>query len=198
MKIFASLLAISFLPGSAPAETKLKRVDAPARGGDQRYLAHVSTDKPIYREGEKVYLRSVLLHVADRTPYSDAASAFVTIKGPKGDQAFQTRSTLEDAVTGLAWEVPMGQAGGEYTVSVVYPQVGAPPAERKFAVRAYRAPRLKTQIKFLRDGYGPGDEAVATLSANRAEYTPGPPPSASTSRQESSAIVQLLVILAAA
>ena len=169
MKIFASLLAISFLPGSAPAETKLKRVDSPALGGDQRYLAHVSTDKPIYREGEKVYLRSVLLHVADRTPYSDAASAFVTIKGPKGDQVFQTRSTLEDAVTGLAWEVPMGQAGGEYAVSVVYPQVGAPPAERKFDVRAYRAPRLKTQIKFLRDGYGPGDEAVATLSANRAE-----------------------------
>ena len=79
MKIFASLLAISFLPGSAPAETKLKRVDSPALGGDQCYLAHVSTDKPIYREGEKVYLRSVLLHVADRTPYSDAASAFVTI-----------------------------------------------------------------------------------------------------------------------
>ena len=101
MKIFTFLLTISLFLGSAPAETKLKRVDSPALGGDQRYLAHVSTDKPIYREGEKVYLRSVLLHVADRTPYSDAASAIVTIKGPKGDQVFQTRSTLEPSSSGL-------------------------------------------------------------------------------------------------
>jgi len=36
-------------------------------------------------------------------------------------------------------------------------------------VRAYRAPRLKSQIEFLRDGYGPGDTVTATLDVKRAE-----------------------------
>ncbi|MFT5468513.1 MAG: hypothetical protein ACI8UO_003623 [Verrucomicrobiales bacterium] len=169
MKTFTLFLTATLLLGSALAEVKLTRVDSEALGGNQRYLAHVSTDKPVYREGEIVYIRSVLLHAADRTPYADQTNAFVTIKGPKGDQAFRASSNLEDGVTGLIWDVPAGQAGGEYTVSVVYPQVGAPLAERKFDIRAYRAPRLKTQIKFLRDGFGPGDDAVATLSATRAE-----------------------------
>jgi hypothetical protein len=65
--------------------------------------------------------------------------------------------------------VPDDQAGGEYTAKITFPQHGHTPAERKFDIRAYRAPRLKTQIKFLRDGYGPGDEVVATLHVERAE-----------------------------
>ena len=39
-----------------------------ALGGKERFLAHVSTDKPVYRSGEKVYVRAVLLHAADHTP----------------------------------------------------------------------------------------------------------------------------------
>jgi hypothetical protein len=42
-------------------------------------------------------------------------------------------------------------------------------SEREFNIRAFRAPRLKTQLKFLQKAYGPGDTAVATLSTLRAE-----------------------------
>jgi uncharacterized protein YfaS (alpha-2-macroglobulin family) len=65
--------------------------------------------------------------------------------------------------------VPEEQAGGEYTIKLSYPWHGYAPAERTFDVRAYRAPRLKSQIKFLRDGYGAGDTVVATLHTERAE-----------------------------
>jgi uncharacterized protein YfaS (alpha-2-macroglobulin family) len=144
-------------------------VDSATLGGKDRYLAHVSTDKPIYRVGEKVYVRSVVLHAADRTPLKDSVVGFVEIKGPKGNTVSSVQASTEDSVTGFAWEVPEGQAGGEYTARVTYPSLGLPPAERTFDVRAYRAPRIKTQITFFRDGYGPGDQVGATLEATRAE-----------------------------
>jgi len=72
-------------------------------------------------------------------------------------------------VLGFSWQVPDEQAGGEYKAKVTFPYHGHTPAERHFDIRAYRAPRLKTQIKFLRDGYGPSDEVVTTLHVERAE-----------------------------
>nr|MCU0876018.1 hypothetical protein [Pirellulaceae bacterium] len=95
--------------------------------------------------------------------------AVVEIQGPKGDVVASGQVTTEDSVAGFQWTVPDGQAGGEYTIEATYPLTGYPPAQRKFDIRAYRAPRLKTQIKFLRDGYGPGDDVAATLHVQRAE-----------------------------
>src|SRR5437016_2106109 len=37
-------------------------------GGVERYLVHVSTDKPIYRSGERLYVRGVFLRAAGHTP----------------------------------------------------------------------------------------------------------------------------------
>src|SRR5947199_9480819 len=48
-------------PFAAPAQT------AAEFGGVERYLIHVSTDKPIYRGGERLYVRGVLLR-ADGHP----------------------------------------------------------------------------------------------------------------------------------
>src|SRR6516162_2311991 len=34
-------------------------------GGPDRYLTHLTTDKPLYRPGERVYFRAVMLHAVD-------------------------------------------------------------------------------------------------------------------------------------
>jgi uncharacterized protein YfaS (alpha-2-macroglobulin family) len=99
----------------------------------------------------------------------EQATAVVEIRGPKGDVVASGQVLTEDSVAGFQWTVPDGQPGGQYAVHATYPLAGYAPAQRHFDVRAYRAPRLKTQIKFLRDGYGPGDEVVATLQVQRAE-----------------------------
>jgi len=65
--------------------------------------------------------------------------------------------------------VPADASGGTYTATVSFPQNGFPPTQRKFDVRAYRAPRLKGEIIFLRDGFGPGDVVQASLHVERAE-----------------------------
>ncbi|RKG84230.1 A-macroglobulin complement component [Corallococcus sp. CA049B] len=138
-------------------------------GGENRYLTHVTTDKPLYRPGEQVLVRGLVLEALSRKPYAGSLQAQVEVRGPKGDVVTTSTASTADAVWGYAWPIPAGQPGGEYTLRVTYPWTGAAPAERKFDVRAYRAPRLKSQIEFLRDGYGPGDTVTATLEVKRAE-----------------------------
>ncbi len=145
------------------------RATSRALGGANRYLTFVTTDKPLYRPGEQVLARGLVLEALSRKPYAPALQMQVEVRGPKGDVVNTGSVATQDSVWGFAWPIPDGQPGGEYTLRVTQPWTGAAPVERKFDVRAYRAPRLKTQIEFLRDGYGPGDTVTATLDVKRAE-----------------------------
>jgi hypothetical protein len=140
--------------------------------GVERYLTHISTDKPIYHTGEKVYVRGVVLRADGHAPMAGSPGSTRTasfeIKGPKGDTVASGASAIIDSVIGFSWDIPSSQAGGEYTARISLPWSDAP-AERKFDIRAYRAPRLKSQIVFVRDGYGPGDTVAANLHVERAE-----------------------------
>ena len=139
-------------------------------GGAERYLIYASVDKPVYREKESVYLRATFLNAADNTPMSNGyADINVQIKGPKGDVVHNSYANDTDSVVGSKWVIPEGTAGGQYTAIVSSSSVGAPATERQFEIRAYRAPRLKTQIEFAREGVGPGDEVQASIKIDRAE-----------------------------
>ncbi|MET0405151.1 MAG: MG2 domain-containing protein, partial [Cystobacter sp.] len=137
-------------------------------GSPERFQTFLSTDKPLYRPGEQVLARGLLLTARARLPLKTPVGAFVEIRGPKGDVVTSDHVMSEDSVWGQSWTVPADAPGGRYTLLVSYPS-GDAPAERAFDVRAYRAPRLKSQIEFLRDGYGPGDSVSATLDVKRAE-----------------------------
>jgi uncharacterized protein YfaS (alpha-2-macroglobulin family) len=138
-------------------------------GGADRFLTYVSTDKPIYRPGEKLYVRAALLNARTHVPGTDAAVAVVQVTGPKGDVVASGGVSPQDGVFGFSWDIPAATAGGEYTVKVTHPYTGHAPGVRKFDIRSYRAPRLKSQIVFVRDGYGPGDTVSASVHVDRAE-----------------------------
>src|SRR5581483_6419606 len=89
--------------------------------------------------------------------------------GPRGDQVFNQTSTIQESVAANVWELPADISGGQYTATVKFPWNGFPPAQRKFEIRAYRAPRLKGEIVFLRDGFGAGDTVKASMHVERAE-----------------------------
>ncbi len=167
------ILAISrFVQPIKEANSALgAKVTTKELGGSDRYQTFVSTDKPIYRANESVYVRGVMLNATTHEPLtvSRIDDAIIQIKGPKHDVIASASVQPDNGVWGYKWTVPEEQAGGEYTAYVTYPGAAHPPAERKFDIRAFRAPRLKTQITFLRDGYGPGDNVVANLSVTRAE-----------------------------
>jgi hypothetical protein len=164
--VFA-LAAAAPLLGSAVHAQKPSRVAQ--LGGAKRFLTALSTDKPIYRSGETMWVRGVLLDAFDHTPLREGAGVRVEVKGPKGEVVAAGGASVSDSVWGWSWQVPPGQAGGQYTLHATYPGNGHAPAERRFDVRAFRAPRLKSQIVFLRDGYGPGDKVTATVEVKRAE-----------------------------
>ncbi len=169
--VFVGTGAVCKLVADQDPGTQVKLPDSAQLGGAQRYLTYVSTDKPIYRTGDKIYVRGVILHHATRQapPKEAGLQAVIEIIGPKGDTVASGAVMAEDGVIGFSWQVPDDQAGGEYTTKVSFPFHGHTPSVRNFDIRAYRAPRLKTQIKFLRDGYGPGEEVVAALHVERAE-----------------------------
>ena len=120
-------------------------------GGPERYLTHVSTDKPIYRPGEFVYVRGVVLHEHTNRPLKQQITGFVEIKGPKGERVTSGQIQTQDSVFGFRWQIPNEQAGGPYRIKLTSPHYGFAPAQRKFDIRAYRAPRLVSHIVFLRD-----------------------------------------------
>jgi uncharacterized protein YfaS (alpha-2-macroglobulin family) len=161
-------------PATAPATRPAGPATTAELGGAERYLSCLSTDKPIYRANEKVFARAVLLNAATRQPMGGkeagrSVDAVVEIRGPKGEIVGSATTRVEESVAGFTWTVPPTASGGEYTLKVSYPWAGYAPAERKFDVRIYRAPRLRSQIAFVREGYGPGDKVTATLHTERAE-----------------------------
>ncbi|HEY7116168.1 MAG TPA: MG2 domain-containing protein, partial [Tepidisphaeraceae bacterium] len=85
-------------------------------GGPDRYLTFVSTDKPIYRPGEKLYVRAALLHADKHTPSPDRQVQSIEITGPKGDVVAGGWVNPQDGVTGFSWDIPAATPGGEYTV----------------------------------------------------------------------------------
>jgi hypothetical protein len=140
-------------------------------GGEHRYLAHLSTDKPLYRPGEPIFGRALLLDAFTRKPCAEAIPASFEIRSARGEKVAQMGSASEKGVAAFAWVLPRGLSGGEYTLVARFPNHGFPDAEMTFDVRSYRVPRLKTDLQFGRRGFGPGDEVTATLSAVRAEGT---------------------------
>lgn len=161
--VVASLLLSAATPRKAPDPATPQRL-----GGATRFLTHVSTDKPIYKAGETVYVRGAVLEARTHAPAPNGQWSQVTVKGPKGETVWAGQSQVTDGAFGFSWTVAEGTPGGEYTVTAAG-AFGHAPGERKFDVRVYRPPRLKSQITFARDGYGPGDTLSATLETTRAE-----------------------------
>ncbi len=166
--VLLGVAAVDPMLGDAAKAPKRTRTDTEQLGGAERYLTHLSTDKPLYRQAEPVHIRGVMLQAQSHKPFAGGASVSLEIHGPKGDVLTTQSVGVQDSTLAFTWTVPKGAPGGEYTVKAK-PSDGNPPAERKFEVRAFRAPRLSSDIVFLRDGYGPGDAVEAKLHVERAE-----------------------------
>ncbi len=139
-------------------------------GGSERYLTYLSTDKPVYRGGEKVYLRVVVLEAGTNFPLKQNGYVHYEVKGPRGEKVFTANAPVNNSTAGAVWNINSSQSGGVYTVTSSFGTGdNIAKAERKFEIRAYQPPRLKTQIEFIRKGYGPGDKVQASVNIHRAE-----------------------------
>ena len=91
----ATLFLATWAAAWAATDSNLEsKITAQDLGGEERYLIYASTDKPVYREEESLYLRAVFLNAADNTPVNSSTNngqigINVKIRGPKGDFVFQ-------------------------------------------------------------------------------------------------------------
>ena len=151
------------------ANTQGFSVPLPERlGGKDRSLVFLSTDKPIYKPGETVYARVVALQAGTYFPVrTEHGQVRLHITGPRKNEVADIRTLLSDSTAGFSWTIPQETAGGRYEASVTLG--GSPASVRPFEVRVYAPPRLKSQIVFVREGYGPGDTVTASAHIERAE-----------------------------
>ena len=138
-------------------------------GGSSRALLHLSTDKPVYRPGEAVFARGVLLDAFTREPLSSASGVTFEVHSARGALVAQSASVCQDGVGAFGWDIPRELPGGTYTLIARCPVEGYPPSQVSFDIRSYRVPRLRTDLQFLKKAYGPAEDVDATLSATRAE-----------------------------
>src|SRR5215468_8433699 len=103
-------VAAGFILGGEAQPVAALLQNAADFGGVERYLIHVSTDKPIYRTGERLYVRAVLLRAASHTPMTTSLSetASFEIRGPKGDTVASGDAAIVDSVAGFSWDIPAG------------------------------------------------------------------------------------------
>jgi uncharacterized protein YfaS (alpha-2-macroglobulin family) len=165
--LFLAAVSVAVL-GSAYTLCAEERPFPADLGGADRFLAHLETDKPLYRPGEIVYGRAAVLDAFTRAPLARREYAVFEVRSPKGDVVIQETGAIADGIAAFSWAVPQGIAGGSYKLVTKFP-AGFPSTELAFDVRSYRVPRLKTELEFVRKAYGPGDTVTATLQATRAE-----------------------------
>jgi hypothetical protein len=156
------------------------------------YLTHLTTDKPMYQPGEKVYFRSLTLERFSLKPAPEALRLVYTLITPTQERKVlcKVTSRVVDQATDLAFLGPDKEPlrgigagdylldpnapGGEYTLVVSEENNRFPPQERKFLVNRYQKPHLKKDLEFTRKSYGPGDEVVAVCKVARMEESGKP------------------------
>ena len=136
----------------------------------REYSTYLTTDKPLYRPGETVFFRSLTLSRFANDADRDTVVQF-EIHNPAGTVVPQSKQmgVTQHGVGNGVFAIPPQFSGGQYTLIARSPQNAFPEQQRAFNIRDYRVPRLKKEIEFTRDSYGPGDEVIADFSAERAE-----------------------------
>lgn len=147
-----------------------------------RYLARLSTDKPMYHPGDTVRFHSLVLERFRLRPASESMQLVYVIRDPKGGETVVLRGGNQLAVAdknknlkllrgpddnllrGVGageWWINPNLPGGEYAVIVREANHLFPEQERKFLVQKYQKPRMTKKLDLHRKSYGPGDEVVA-------------------------------------
>lgn len=129
---------------------------------------HIQLDRPLYRPGESVWLKTWLVRSFDFNARGGAVVTYELVN-PRG-QVVQTKSVQQGPSQGTNdFVLPADAPGGKWTLraSASTGEVD----ERPFIVSNYQAPRIKKSLDFVREAYGPGDtvEALVELETQTGE-----------------------------
>jgi alpha-2-macroglobulin-like protein len=131
-------------------------------------LVHVATDRPVYRPGERVFVRAVVLDRITRLPLATAQPMSAQLLDPKGAPVVRDDDTATPAGVGsFALQVPADSAGGPHTVQIASHGGAFPTENVEIVVRSFQAPQLQMVIVLDRTSYAPGARGAATITVQR-------------------------------
>lgn len=132
-------------------------------------IVHLMTDRPLYKPGQEVLLRSVVLKRTDQTPLEGRPGRW-RILDPEGNEMLVERDQAG----------PWGIADGSFPLDahathgtwIASWETGGESDQVQFDVRPFRLPRFTVELAADQPWYRIGDEIVLE---GRATYTSGAP-----------------------
>jgi hypothetical protein len=132
-------------------------------------VVHLMTDRPLYKPGQEVLLRSVALRRTDLQPLPGRPGKW-RIVDPNGDELLVERDRASDwGVAAGSFPLDAEAAQGTWTAQWV---TGDSSDTVQFEVRPFRLPRTEVEAKSSLPWFRVGDELVVE---GRAKYTSGAP-----------------------
>ena len=167
-------------PEAAPPESKrladlppLKDLQAKIpsyfQGNVGRRL-YVQVDKPLYKPGETVWIKSWDLASRDLKGQPNVQGVRYELISPKGAVVLRKRVQVQNGTGTNDFEIPDGVQGGEYQIRATADD--GVTVDRPIIVSTYEPPRVKKKLEFVRKAYGAGDDVTATLEIKRPTGEP--------------------------
>ncbi|MBL8753144.1 MAG: hypothetical protein JNK15_07570, partial [Planctomycetes bacterium] len=138
-------------------------------------LVHLSTDRPVYRPGEAVHVRAVVLDRVTRLPKQQPQQLQLQLLDARdAPVATQYESATPGGVGSFLLPIPNDSAGGPHKVVLHSVAGDFPPETAGFVVRAFQNPQLQKEIVLDRASYAPGARGAATVAVQRLAGGGGP------------------------
>ncbi len=141
--------------------------DSLNRIGDRRL--YIQVDRPLYQPGDTVWLKSWDVAASDLSG-GDEQGVTYTLLDPRGGMVAQKYVKQSGGTASNDFVLPAHASGGIWTLRARTDR--GHEVERPVVVAAYEPPRIRKELTFLREAYGPGDEVSATVSMLGADGEP--------------------------
>lgn len=122
----------------------------------------LTTDKPLYKPGQTIHLRTLALSRGDNTPLEGEAATF-EVKDAKGNKVFKkTIDTDSFGIASTPFVIGRFVNEGTYTLSVA---VAGVTTEKTVEVSQYALPKFNLQTRTEKAWYSPGEDIRGVVDA---------------------------------
>lgn len=130
-------------------------------------LVHVTSDRPVYRPGETLFVRAVALDRITLLPLAKGSAMVARLLDAKGAEVAIQGDTPLASTGSFAFAVPPTSAGGVHRIEVASAEGDFAPEAIEVVVRSFQNPQLEKTIELDRATYGPGARGAAGVHVVR-------------------------------
>jgi len=158
-----ALVASALVAGQAIADRSSEGAVRRAINSQSRQL-YIMLDKPLYRPGETVWMRSWEIG-ADLKP-ARSNGAVAKLLDPKGSAIIEEKLPASGGMAKAAIDLPAELAGGTYTLELR--SASGTVERRAVVVSTYELPKWKKTVRFDKASYGPSGLVTVAVGVSRS------------------------------